>query len=64
MGRETPKELLAQTPEWFVYMRAAEKLNCSVFDLLDRPDADYWLAASMAFTEFEAWQHEKAQQKR
>lgn len=63
MGRETPKELLAQTPEWFVWMRAADKLGCSVFDLLDRPDADYWVSASMAFAEFEAWSTERAQSK-
>ena len=32
--------------------------------VLDRPDADYWLGAAMAYTEFEAWQQEKAQAKR
>lgn len=29
-------------------MKAAEKLGCSVFELLSRPDCDFWVAAALA----------------
>jgi hypothetical protein len=34
-------------------MNAAKRLGCSVFDLMDRPDAEFWVACAVAAAEFE-----------
>lgn len=64
MGREAPPELLAQAPEWFMYIRAAERLGCSVFDLLDHPDASFWMNAAASASEFENWAQEREMKRR
>ena len=60
-GDQAPAELRAQTPDWFIYITAARTLGCSAVELMEHPEADYWMRAADAHALFESWLRERAE---
>jgi hypothetical protein len=60
-GDQAPEALKEQAPQWFALISAAKALGCSVFELDEHADRDYWMAAARAHGEFEAWMRARAE---
>jgi GTP cyclohydrolase FolE2 len=46
-------------PPEFMFIRAAQELGVSVFDLLSRPDRDYFVRAAFTNLAFTQWVNER-----
>lgn len=63
-GDQAPPDLLAQAPEWYVLIEAAQSLGCSVFELEEHADRDYWVQAAQSRALFHEWLRERAERQR
>lgn len=41
-------------------LNASKTLGCSVFELLEREDADYWLGAANVYGQYQSWVERRA----